>query len=333
MKTSNQRFLEIVMNGHLSFASCAIAEFGIADAIPRGASRPVTELAAETGLDPAFLYRTLRLLASYEIFEETAPRSFALTPFAEAMRSDAEGSVRDGMRMIHRIYKSQQGLEEGLRTGETPFAKAFGQPLFGYLSTHPEDAVIFDGGMGSFHSPETPAMLDAYDFSGIGTLADIGGGSGTLMIATLTKYPHLKGLLFDLGHVMGRSRGNLQAAGLADRCRVEEGDFFQSIPSGADAYLMRHIIHDWNDEQSVTILKNVRRAIPASGRLLIVETVVPPGNERSMAKDFDFAMLLYPGGMERTADEYRDLFQAAGFALHGITPTASPVSVMEGRPL
>jgi len=330
---ANQRFLEITMGGHLCFAACAVAELGVADSIPRGSSRPVAELAAEASCDAGFLYRTLRLLASYEIFQETAPRTFALTPVAESMRSDAKDSIRAGLRMVHRILKSQQGLEEGLRTGETPFTKAFGQPLFGYLSSHPDDAAIFDAGMGSFHGPEAAAMLAAYDLSGIGTLADIGGGSGSLMIAILTKYPNLKGLLFDLGHVIGRSRGNIQAAGLADRCRIAEGDFFAAIPSGADAYLMRHIIHDWNDEQSVTILRNCRRVIPASGRLLIAETVVPPANERSFAKDFDFLMMLYPGGMERTVDEYRALFQAAGFELRGITPTTSLVSVIEGRPV
>jgi hypothetical protein len=310
-----------------------VAELGIADLIPRGSSRPVAELAAEASCDTASLYRTLRLLASYEIFRETAPQVFALTPAAEATRSDTKDSIRSGLRMMHRVMKSQQGLEEGLRTGETPFAKAFGQPLFGYLSANPEDAAIFDAGMGAFHGPEAGAMLEAYDLSGIGTLADIGGGNGSLMIAILTKYPRLKGLLFDQGHVIGRSRGNLLAAGLADRCRIEEGDFFAAIPGGADTYLMRHIIHDWNDEQAVAILRNCRGVIPASGRLLIVETVVPAINERSFAKDFDFLMLLYPGGMERTVDEYRALFQAAGFELRGVTPTASLVSVLEGRPV
>jgi hypothetical protein len=332
LNLENQEFLQMIARTHLGFAAGAIAELGIADLIPRGAARPVTELAAEGGCDAALLYRTLRFLASYGIFEETAPRSFALTSAADAMRSDAPESTRGGWRMVHGIFRAQQGLEESLRTGRTPFVNSFGQPIFAYLGSHPEDAAIFDAGMTSFHGPETAAMLKAYDLSGIGTLADIGGGNGSLLIPTLSRYPNLKGLLFDVGHVIDRARSNIHAAGLTDRCRIEQGSFFESIPQGADAYLLRHIIHDWTDEQSVAILKNCRRVMPANGRLLIVEAVVPPGNHPSAAKDFDFLMLMYPGGMERTADEYRALFQAAGFELSSITPTESPVSVIEGHP-
>jgi hypothetical protein len=328
-----QQFLDIVFRMNLGLAAGAVAELGIANLIPRGSARPVAELASEAGCEAEYLYRTLRLLASYEIFEETAPRQFALTPVAESMRDDAVESTRGGWRMIHRITRpTVQGLEQGLRTGGVPLTIGLGQPIFEYLPSHPEDAAIFDAGMNAFHGPEAAAMLDAYDFGGIQTLADIGGGNGSLLIQVLKKYPTLRGVLFDLGHVMERAKGNLLSAGVSDRCRVEQGDFFKAIPAGADAYLFRHIIHDWTDEQSTLILTNCRKVMPATGRLLLVESVVPPGNTRSRAKDFDLAMLLYPGGKERTADEYRALFAGAGFALHGITPTNSPVSVIEGRP-
>jgi hypothetical protein len=164
-------------------------------------------------------------------------------------------------------------------------------------------------------------------------MADIGGGNGSLLTSVLLKYPAMKGILFDLGHVAGRARANVQNAGLGDRCEVRKGNFFEAFPGGADAYLMRHIIHDWDDGQSIQILKNCRAAIPPHGRMFLVEAVVPAGNDPSPAKELDMAMLIYPGGMERTESEYRELYRAAGFDLVGITPTPSPVSVIEGRPV
>ena len=187
--------------------------------------------------------------------------------------------------------------------------------------------------MPAIHGHETAAMLEAYDFSTVQFLADIGGGNGSLMSAVLQRYPKLKGLLFELGHVAGRALESLKACGIEGRCSIIEGDFFESVPSGADTYLFRHIIHDWNDEQSVQILNNCRKVIPKNGRLLIVEAVVPVGNEPSLAKDFDIVMLVLPGGIERTEEEYRLLFKQAGFRLSSITPTTSVVSVVEGRPM
>jgi hypothetical protein len=153
------------------------------------------------------------------------------------------------------------------------------------------------------------------------------------MGAVLQRYPKLRGLLFELGHVAGRARESLKAYGVEGRCSVIEGNFFESVPSGADTYLFRHIIHDWTDEQSVQILKNCRKVIPKNGRLLIVEAVVPPENEPSLAKDFDMVMLVLPGGIERTEEEYRLLFKQAGFQLSSITPTTSLISVIEGKPI
>jgi hypothetical protein len=220
-----------------------------------------------------------------------------------------------------------------LRTGKSALTKALGEGLFSFMMREPETAAIFDAAMTAMHGSETPAMLDAYDFSDIGTLADVGGGNASLMIGVLQRYPGLKGMLFDLGHVSDRGKDNLRAAGFAERCRVESGDFFEGVPKGADAYLLRHIIHDWSDEDSLRILKNVRAAVPAHGRLLLVETVVPSGNNPSPAKDMDIMMMVYPGGMERTEEEYRALYAAAGFKLVRVVPTASPVSVIEGRPV
>jgi len=187
--------------------------------------------------------------------------------------------------------------------------------------------------MTSLNSYETPAMLDAYDFSGISVLADIGGGNGSLITAVLARYPKLKGLLFDLGHVVGRAKENLKAAGLAGRCSVMEGSFFESVPPGADAYLFRHIIHDWTDEQCIQILGNCRKVIPAHGKLLIADSVVPAGNAPALAKDMDITMITFPGGQERTEVQFRSLLKVSGFELKSITPTTTMISVVEGRPV
>jgi hypothetical protein len=182
------------------------------------------------------------------------------------------------------------------------------------------------------HGRETGAMCDAYDFSGFGTLVDVGGGNGSLITTVLQRTPRLCGLLYDLPHVIERAKSNLAAAGVADRCTTAAGSFFESIPAGGDAYLMRHIIHDWDDERCRKILGNVRKVIPPAGKLLVVEGVVPPGNGSSFTKLLDLTMLVIPGGKERTAEEYAALYSRAGFRLTRIVPTASEVSVIEGVP-
>jgi hypothetical protein len=224
-------------------------------------------------------------------------------------------------------------LHHSAVTGESGFTKVFGQPLFSYLGTHPDVAQIFDAAMVAIHGHETPAMLDAYDFGSTLVLADIGGGSGSLIAATLQRFPKLKGILFELDHVIRRTGESFKTYGIGDRCSLIAGNFFEALPSGADTYLFRHIIHDWSDEQSVQILKNCRKVIPNTGRLLIIEVVVPTGNESSPAKDFDMVMLVLPGGIERTEEEYRVLLKEAGFQLSSVTPTRSAVSIVEGKPM
>jgi hypothetical protein len=248
------------------------------------------------------------------------------------LRSDADGSYRAAARLFHRFFPGWDGLDHAVRTGEPGFNKVFGQPVFDYVMGHPDLGPILDAGMTSIHGDETGAMLAAYDFSGIGVLADIGGGNGSLLAGVLQRYPAMHGILFDLGHVIARAGESLKQAGLADRARVVEGSFFEGIPAGADAYVFRHIIHDWTDDQSVAILGHCLSVMPAQGRLLLVECVVPAGNAPSIAKDFDMTMLTFPGGLERTEAEFRALLDRAGFELTSVTPTATMVSVIEGRP-
>jgi|SRR5215813_11718216 len=325
-----EKLTQMLMSAALSRAICTIAELGIADQIDACTPKSVASLARAVGAHERSLYRILRFLASHGLFQEKSERNFDHTPLSLRLRSDGEGSFRAGARMLHRMFAGWDGLHHAALTGEPGFNKVYGKPIFDYVGSHPDFGPILDAGMTSFHGHETPAMLEAYDFSGVGVLADIGGGNGSLLGSVLKRYPKMTGILFDLGHVVGRARQGLQEYG--DRCKIIEGSFFDSIPEGADAYLFRHIIHDWTDEQSIQILGNCLRVIPRGGRLLIVEAVVPAGNEPSMAKDFDMTMMTFPGGIERTEQEYRMLLDQSGFNLTSITPTASMVSVVEGRP-
>jgi hypothetical protein len=316
----------------LSRALCTVAELGVADHIETGSPQPVASLAAATGTHERSLYRVLRFMAANGVFKEASVGMFDHTPLSHVLRSDADGSYRAAARLFHRFFPGWDGLDHAVRTGEPGFNKVFGQPVFDYVMAHPDAGPILDAGMTSIHGYETGAMLDAYDFSGVRVLADIGGGNGSLLSGVLTRYPAMRGILFDLGHVVARASAALQQAGLADRCQVIEGSFFDGIPAGADAYVFRHIIHDWNDDQCAQILGHCRRVVPRDGRLLLVECVVPIDNAPSIAKEFDMTMLTFPGGIERTEAEFRALLDRSGFALTSVTPTTTMVSVVEGRP-
>jgi hypothetical protein len=313
-----------------SQAIYAAAKFGIADLLSRG-PRPIDELAGATGTKPELLYRLLRALASIGIFAEEHGKRFALTPLAELLRSDVPGSQRSmALMMGDDHYRAWGNLVDTIRTGDNAYEKIFGKPIFDDLAEHPEKARIFDDAMTGIHGRETGAIVQAYDFSGIAVMADIGGGNGSKITAILQKYTDMRGILFDLPHVIERARTHIEAAGLGDRCRLVSGDFFQSVPGGADTYLMRHIIHDWDDEKSLVILRNCHAVMSAGSKLLLVESVIPPGNGPFMGKFLDLTMMLIPGGKERTEEEYRQLYERAGFELVRIVPTRCDVSVIEG---
>ncbi len=314
----------------VSQALYVAAKLKLADRLKDG-PRTADELASATGTHAASLYRLLRALASVGVFAEDDGHRFALTPLAECLRSDVPGS-QWAMAVMNgeEHYLSWGELLYSVQTGKPAFEKLFGAGVFDFLSRDPEKARIFDEAMVGVHGRETAAMLDVYDFSGVRVLADVGGGNGSLLMVVLKKYPGLRGILFDLPGVAERARANLAAAGLSGRCEVAGGNFFDTVAGGADAYLLRHIIHDWDDERAIRILKNVHRAMGDGGRLLVVESVIPPGNAPSFGKLLDLTMLVIPGGKERTEKEYRELFTAAGFRLTRIVPTAAEVCVIEG---
>jgi hypothetical protein len=327
-----QQQLDQMITGYwISQAIYAAAKFGIADLLKDG-PKPVAELARTTSTNPDALYRLLRALASVGIFAEGDARQFTLTPLAEPLRSDVAGSKRALALMSgDEQFRAWGEIDYSIRTGKVAFDKVFGQPVFDYLGHHPDKARIFDAAMVGVHGRESSAILGAYDFAGIGVIADIGGGNGSQLAEFLKKHTRMKGILFDLPHVIERAKERVQATGLGDRCQLVAGSFFEAVPSGADAYIMRHIIHDWDDEKCLTILRNCHRAMPAAGKLLVIESVIPPGNQPFHGKFLDLVMLLIPGGKERTESEYRTLFERAGFELTRIVPTGTEVSIVEGK--
>jgi hypothetical protein len=326
---ASAQVLQMLAGKWVSRAISAAADLGVADHLKDG-PRTAAELAAACGAREREVYRLLRALASVGIFEERAPRQFALTLLAEPLRIDSPESIRNMARFMGMpmTWRAWEPLTESVRTGQTGMAQVGVPNAFDYLRDHPEESEIFNAAMTDFSRQSANAVADAYDFSRFRKLVDIAGGHGALLKAILARNPGVTGVLFDLPHVIEGAR-----AGLPGTCSTESGDFFQAVPAGADGYMLKHIIHDWDDEPAAAILRCCRKAIAPDGRLLVIEMVIPAGNEPHFGKLLDLEMLAIPGGLERTEQEFRDLFAAAGFELTAVIPTRSPVSVIEGRPV
>jgi len=325
-----QRVLQLATGHLLAAAVHSAAYLDIAGRLADG-PRTTADLARDAHVQEDALYRVLRALASVGVFEETAPRTFGLTPAAAALQT---GVLRNFALWVSSPFnmRVQANQLHSVRTGEPAAAQTVGAPVFEYLATDPQMSKIFNDAMSDLSASIVPAVLEAYDFGGIGTLVDIAGGHGVVLTAILQKYPAMNGILFDLGHVVEGAKPRIASLGLADRVTTASGDFFTAVPPGGDAYLMKHIIHDWDDARAAAILKNICRALPKGGRVILLEGVIPPGNEPGFGKILDLEMLTMPGGRERTEAEFRALLAAAGFALTRIVPTHSPVSVIEAVP-
>jgi hypothetical protein len=305
------------------------AELGIADMLAKG---PLTVeiLAKQSSSNSDALYRVLRALASAGIFSEDGERTFSLTPLAENLRSEIPGSQRSFAIMSGAEFFQTWGrLLHSVRTGEDAFRKVYGKPFFEYMTERPERGRIYDAAMNGIHDFETEPMLDAYDFSQFGSVVDIGGGNGLQLARILKRHPMLEGMLFDMPAVAENALATISDFGLSERCQIVGGDFFSSVPSGADAYIMRHVIHDWEDGKAVSILSNCREAMNPGGRILVVESVIPDGNTPCFGKWLDLMMLLV-SGLERTKEQYGRLFNEAGLKLNRVVPTAHEISIIEG---
>jgi hypothetical protein len=308
----------------------AATELNLADHLATG-PQSVEVLAKLTQTHPPSLHRLLRTLSSLGIFTEDASHRFGLTPLGEAMKTGAPGSARATILTLagNSISRAWENLVYSLRTGKPAFDQAHGAPIFDWLAAHPDEASLFGETMIGFHGAEPAAVAAAYDFSGLRTVVDVGGGTGNLLTTILAAQPGPHGVLFDLPHVVREASALIQKRGLTDRVEIQSGSFFEKVPEGGDAYLLSHIIHDWTEEQCITILGHCRRAMKPDGRLLVVEMVLPPGDAPHPGKMLDMMMLVVPGGQERTADEYRALFGKAGLRLTRVVPTASAVSIVE----
>lgn len=311
----------------------AAAKLGIADHLADG-PRSAMELSGATRTHAPSLHRLMRTLAGLGILTERDAQRFALTPLGEALRTGAAGSARATLMAFcgRAFWHSWEEIVYSLETGNSGFEKANGMPVFEYLAQHPEEASYFSEAMVGFHGAEPPAVAAAYQFSGIKTVVDVGGATGNMLAAILSRHPGLRGVLFDRPHVVRDAPALLKRRGVEDRVTIEAGDFFDTVPAGGDAYLLSHIIHDWNEEQCLTILGHCRKVIKPDGRLLIVETVLPTGDAPHQGKLQDMVMLVVPGGQERTEAEYSTLLGKARFRLVRVVPTDSVVSVVEAVP-
>jgi hypothetical protein len=304
----------------------------IADRLAAG-PKSSSALAGELELHAPSVQRFLRSLAGMGVLTEVQPKTFALTPLGEALKKNAPGSARASILMLTGFAGSMwANLRLSLETGQPTTKKILGKPLFDYLADRPELVSLFSETMVGFHGREPAAVAAAYDFNVFGTIVDVGGATGNLLVHVLKKHEEPRGVLFDRPHVLADAPAFLAAHGMTDRVALEAGSFFEAVPEGHDAYMLSHVIHDWNEDECVAILASCRRAIPPKGRLLIVEMVLPDDDTPHLGKMLDIMMLVGPGGQERTGEEYRALLKKADFRMTRVVPTASDVSIVEAVP-
>ncbi|MDM0078219.1 methyltransferase [Variovorax sp. J2P1-59] len=295
------------------------ATLGIADLLAKG-SRTADALAADTGTHAPTLYRLLRALASVEILREGNGRTFELAPLGQQLRADTAGSMAGWAAFIGSpgYWQAWGGLLHSVRTGENAFQHVHGADVWSYRASRPEESALFDRAMTALSRQASAALLAACDFGRFRTVVDVGGGTGALLAAVLTAHPGLQGILFDQPHVVAAAGAFMQRAGVSDRARIVGGSFFDEVPEGADAYVLRSVVHDWDDVDGVRILATVRKAMAADGCVLLVERVIAPPNEGRDAKFSDLNMLVAPGGRERTREEFEALLGPAGLRVAAV---------------
>jgi hypothetical protein len=331
---ATQLLFQIATGYMASAALQTVLKLGIADHMSGGPTS-VADLARKTSVNEDALYRVMRALASLGIFDEGSPRTFVLT-FAGRMLQKGDSSFHNMELWISspfhfRVYAN---MLHAVTTGQPGVEKLTGMPVFEYFA-QPENrelSEIFNNAMSGFSAQVGPAALEAYDFSGIGTLVDVAGGHGMLLTSILQKNREMRGILFDVPHVIDGAMPVIQAAGVKDRCATRSGDFFKDVPDG-DAYIMKHIIHDWDNERAAQILRTIRPHLAGkpAGRVILLEAVLQPGNQPDFGKMMDLEMLMLPGGKERSEAEFAALFNSAGFALARVVPTKAQLSIIEAK--
>lgn len=305
------------------------AELAVADLV-EDCPRTVDDLARATGTDADALYRVLRTLAGIGVFTEVEPRTFGQTPLSATLRTGSAGSVRDAVLELGspETFGSLMQLEHSVRTGEPAFDRTYGEDWWSYLAARPDRAEIFNNVQTITARQVHALVLEPYELTGVRRLVDVGGGHGTLVAAMLRRYPELTGVVFDQPSVVAGAREVLEAAEVADRAETVGGDFFESVPADGDVYLLTMILHDWNDERSIRILTNIREAMAPGARILVIDPVIPEGDNPHLGKFIDIFMLMHFAGRERTEREFAALFEAAGLRHVETRHSGAPSSLL-----
>jgi hypothetical protein len=327
--TPDQILMQLATGKWVARALGAVAALRIADAFVDGPNA-VEDLAEKTGTNPDALYRTLRALASVGVFEEAPQRRFALTPVSAPLRSDHPQSMRATVHWLMEPagWRGWSDYEHALRTGEPSFEKELGAPFFRYIKEHPETARVFHEAMAGFSVVTGEAVAEAYDFSKVRHVVDVGGGHGVMLAAIVRRYPEVRATLFDLPEVTAEAPAALAARGVAEPLEIVGGDFFERVPAGADAYVMKMVLHDWDDDRAAAILVRCREAMARGGRVLICEQVIGVGADLALLTDLEM-LIMTPGGRERTGAEFATLAARAGLRIRRFVPTTSPIVVIE----
>jgi SAM-dependent methyltransferase len=331
--SAGPQMLQLILGFMATPAISVAATLGIADLVAE-TPRTAEELTQATNTHGPSLRRLLHFLTSLGVFAEDAAGRYRQTPLSETLRSDHPLSFRGSAILFGSefIWRPWGDLRVTIATGQPAFNLVFGTTFFDYLAAHPDDAANFNAAMTSGSLVELPQILAAYDFSHFERIVDVGGGQGALLQGILSANPKVRGVLVDLPSVVAGAAALLSGA-IAERCEVVGGDFFQEVPQGADAYVMRVVVHDWNDEDALKILRNCRRAIRPDGKLLLIESVLKPPNEPDPGSFNDLTMLVVaPGGKERTEAEFRSLLREAGFSLMRVIPATGLTSIIESQP-
>jgi O-methyltransferase domain len=330
---SNRDEMSRIVNGFgLSQGVYVAASLGIADCLIDG-PKTCVELAELTGSHPGELRRFLRFLAANGIFREDEEGRINLTPLAELLRTDLVGSMRSEIlhMLNHSSWAAWGELLHSVRSGEAAFPKVFGEDAWSYRARYPEAGALFDQMAAVMSKKEAELVLPLFDFSGVDRIIDVGGGNGEFISSILSRYPNLRGVLFDQPHMVAGAEEVLLEADVNDRCSVRPGDFFKEIPGAGDMYLLKGVIHNWNDAAAGAILQNCRKAMPAHARIVVIESVLDPlGSTAGHFKDLH--MLVIHNGQERTRDEFRALLESSGFSWGGLVKTSSGISLIEGVP-
>ena len=329
----DQALIQMLSGAWVTQLLAAVARRGVSDQLASQQPQSSEELARAVGADADALHRVMRALSSLGVFADAGSGRYALTPIGERLRAGQPGSMRElflaETDAVHR--RSWDALVDAIRTGQPQPRAVFGTSAFEYYAEHPEDGQQFGLAMESVSALSARGILSSYDFTGSQLIVDLGGGNGSLVRSILRQHPRARGIVFDLPYMQSQAVASIERDGLHDRCRFEGGDFFRTVPSGGDIYILRFIIHDWNDAESVRILKAVRTAVAPGGRVLVVEMLVPEGNEPGFVQLMDINMLVLTGGRERTAAEYARLFSDAGLRVTRTITTKTPFSIVEGE--